>query len=200
MTTGTEPLKFVVALPRGAVRMCAEKATRHSQRDRVGTEEKCEYEAFVTDPCTCGFGIAKIASDVEKEKSCLYRLCRKLRSAGSPLNQQSRMDAVGEGEINEHQAFVTTLCPQAESVTLPQIEMSRRLDCRKDRFRVLVHRRFRRPIPIAAVHVRPINVRCLSGAKLRGTRAPHRHWLDWPASIRVIDHPTSERNLPPHVS
>ena len=50
-------------------RMWAEKVTRHSQRDLVGTEEKCEYEAFVTDPCTCGMWIAQIGSDVERRKT-----------------------------------------------------------------------------------------------------------------------------------
>jgi hypothetical protein len=50
--------------------MCTEKVTRQSQRDWVGTEEKYEYEAFVTDPSTCGRGGTEITSDVEKRKTC----------------------------------------------------------------------------------------------------------------------------------
>jgi len=41
------------------------------------------------------------------EKTVDAGFCRKLRLAGSPLNQQGRKDAVVEEEKSEHQAFVT---------------------------------------------------------------------------------------------
>jgi len=53
--------------------------TRHSQKDQVEKEEKCQYEAFVTDPCTCGLGSPEITNNVGKKKTCRSRLfCRKL--------------------------------------------------------------------------------------------------------------------------
>jgi transcription initiation factor TFIIIB Brf1 subunit/transcription initiation factor TFIIB len=91
--------------------------TRHSQRDLVEKEEKCEHEAFVTDPCTIGWGSAEITSNLEK-KTFEPGFCSNLRSAGSSLNRQRRRDAVGEEEKDEYQAFVTNLGRQSESVRL----------------------------------------------------------------------------------
>ena len=46
----------------------------HIQGDLVGKEEKCEYEAFVTDPFTCGLGFAETISNAEKERTREARL------------------------------------------------------------------------------------------------------------------------------
>jgi hypothetical protein len=54
MTSGTEPLEFGRTILHRASACAQKKVTRHSQGDLVEKEEKCEYEAFVTDPCACG--------------------------------------------------------------------------------------------------------------------------------------------------
>jgi hypothetical protein len=81
---------------------CAQKkVTRHSHVDLVEKEEKYEYEAFVTDPCACGMGIAEITSDVE-ERKLQSRLLSRPTGRKAPLDRESQRDAVGKEEKNEH--------------------------------------------------------------------------------------------------
>jgi len=108
---------FFVARPE-----CAEDGDPHGQWDLVVKEEECVYEAFVTDSSMRGSGIAEIISLSKGREKRRCRLCRRLRSARSPLNQKSRLVAVVEEEKSEHEAFVTNSSRQSESVKLRKSE------------------------------------------------------------------------------
>lgn len=80
--------------------------------DLIGTGEKCEYEAFVTDSGTCGLGIAEISNDVERRKPAALAASYGLRGS---LNRRAG-ESVGEEEKHEHQTFVTNPGRRSESV------------------------------------------------------------------------------------
>jgi len=85
----------------------------HSRRNLVGKEEKCEYEAFVTDPRTPGWGSLNDRQCRKEENRRTEAFVGKVVLKTAELEGRS-----WERKKNEHQAFVTNPGRQTESVKL----------------------------------------------------------------------------------